>query len=126
MFITFHPNRGRIEEIVARHRPHVAYVHYVASAALVETVVALLPTAAYVHGFQAVCPGLAKYFRMGDSICRLPFSWACFPMHYLRRCSAARDPRTIRALMQKTAALLEAFQRIPRVFIASEYMGGNC
>ena len=114
--------RAQIQDVVTLHRPDVAFVHHVASAVMVETVSALLPTAAYIHGFQAVCPGLAKYFRRGDTVCRLPFSWACFPMHYLRRCSAARDPRTIRALMKKTAGLQQAFRQIRRVFVASEYM----
>ncbi len=76
---------AQVQQVLAAEQPDVAYIHHVASPALVETLAGRLPAVAYVHGFTAVCPGLGKYFRRGDTVCRRPFGWDSAPMHYLRR-----------------------------------------
>lgn len=111
-----------LQRITARERPDVAYIHHVASPALVEVVAKMLPAVAYVHGFAAVCPGLAKYYRRGEQVCQRPFGPGCLPMHYLRRCSAARRPATVLRLMETTKRLRQALQRVPRLLAATPYM----
>jgi len=46
------------------------------------------------------------------------------PMHYLRRCSAARRPSTLARLMRNTASLRQALLRVPRLLAATGYMQG--
>ncbi|MCB9139517.1 MAG: glycosyltransferase family 4 protein [Caldilineaceae bacterium] len=113
---------GGLQDVAAREQPDVAYIHHVASSALVAAVAAMLPAVAYVHGFTAVCPGMAKYFRRGDQVCGRPFGWGCVPMHYLRRCSSARRPSTLARLMQSTEALRQTFLQLPRILVGSRYM----
>lgn len=111
-----------LRHVIAQERPDVAYIHHVASPALVAAVAEALPAVAYVHGFSALCPGLAKYFRRGDAVCQRAFGWGCVPMHYLRRCSAARRPSTLARLMRNTASLRQAFLAVPRLLAATGYM----
>ena len=119
---TGQPVSHTVEAIVRAERPDVAYVHHTSSPEVVQAVSSLLPTVAYVHGFQAVCPGLAKYFRRGDTVCQRPFGWGCVPMHYLRRCSAARHPATLYRLMRRTARLKRAYLSVPRILVATDYI----
>ena len=111
-----------LRQVIEEERPDVAYIHHVASPLLVETVARILPSVAYMHGFAAVCPGLAKYFRRGDEVCQRPFGWGCVPMHYLRRCSAACHPLTLARLLQTAAQLRQAYMGVPRILAATPYM----
>lgn len=111
-----------MERIVEEKQPDVAYLHAVYDPALVARVSTLLPAVAYVHGFHTVCPGLAKFYRRSDVICERPFGLGCIPMIYLRRCSDARDPRTVWRIMRATAEHQAAYQQLPRVLVASNYM----
>lgn len=112
----------RLAQVLAAERPDVAYFHHISSPVLIELLTEHLPSVAYVHGFTAVCPGLGKYFRRGDTVCTRPFGWGCVPMHYLRRCSAARRPSTLARLMRNTAALRQALLRASRFLVGSRYM----
>ncbi len=116
------PRVADLASLIAQERPDVAYIHHVHAPEHVAETARLLPALGYVHGFAAVCPGLAKHFRRGDGICSYPFGWRCFPLHYLRRCSAARHPRTLLRLIQETAQLKAAFSALPRLLVASSYM----
>jgi glycosyltransferase involved in cell wall biosynthesis len=113
---------AQMEKVLGIERPDVAYIHHVSSPALIELLAGRVPAIAYVHGFTAVCPGLGKYFRRGDTVCERPFGWGCVPMHYLRRCSAARRPSTLSRLMSSTAALRQALFKLPRFLVGSRYM----
>lgn len=113
---------AELRRVIAQEQPDVAYIHHVASPALVTAVVESLPAVAYVHGFSALCPGLAKYFRRGDQVCERAFGWGCVPMHYLRRCSAARRPSTLARLMRTAASLRQAYLQAPRLLAATGYM----
>ena len=113
---------AQVQKVLDVEQPDAAYIHHVSSPALIELVGSILPAVAYVHGFTAVCPGLGKYFRHGDVVCERPFGWGCVPMHYLRRCSAARNPRTLARLMRNTAALKRAMLKLPGFLVGSKYM----
>lgn len=117
-----HDAAARLQDIVRRERPDVALVHHVADAAVISALTSTLPTVAYVHGYPALCPGLAKYYRRGDEVCLRAFGWGCFPMHYLRRCSSARNPRTVLRLMAATRRLQGALRRVPQLLVGSRYM----
>ena len=112
----------QVKRVLGFEQPDVAYIHHVSSSELIEVLARMLPAVAYVHGFAAVCPGLGKYFRRDDTVCERPFGWGCVPMHYLRRCSAARNPRTLARLMHNTAALRQALLKLPRFLVGSRYM----
>lgn len=116
------PQTSDLARLIDREQPDVAYIHHVHAPEHVMVVARLLPALGYVHGFAAVCPGLAKHFRRGDAICPYPFGWRCFPLHYLRRCSAARRPRTVLRRIQETSQLQEAYAALPRLLVASNYM----
>lgn len=116
------PYATALNRLIAQEKPDLAYVHHLSQPELLQAVVQQLPTLSYVHGFTAVCPGLAKQFQRGDNICERAFGWGCVPMHYLRRCSAARHPRTLYRLMQKTADLQAALKQCAGWFVASNYM----
>jgi glycosyltransferase involved in cell wall biosynthesis len=109
-------------KVIAAEQPDVAYLHHVSDPALAAAVINAMPTLAYVHGFAAVCPGLGKYFRRGDRVCTHPFGWGCIPLHYLRRCSAARRPSTVLRLLEQTRQLHDALLQAPRVLVAAPYM----
>jgi glycosyltransferase involved in cell wall biosynthesis len=111
-----------VRRVITQERSDVAIIHHVASPVLVETIAQMLPAIACVHGFQAVCPGLCKYFRRGDQVCEQAFGWGCAPMHYLRRCSAARHPVTLGRLMQRTARVRRAYLRVQRMLVSTPYM----
>lgn len=113
---------AQVQQILASEQPDVAYIHHVASPELVETLAERIPAVAYVHGFTAVCPGLGKYFRRGDTVCRRSFGWGCAPMHYLRRCSDARRPSTLARLMRTTTALRSALLHASRFLVGARYM----
>jgi glycosyltransferase involved in cell wall biosynthesis len=116
-----HRLEASIQAIVEEEHPDIAYIHLVSSAKMVSTISRLVPTVAYMHGFQTVCPGLAKYFRRGDEVCTRRFSWMCAPMHYLRRCSAARHPLTLRRLMVHTQMLKKAYMGVTELLVATPY-----
>lgn len=120
----YHPEAvaSYLRSILDSEQLDVAYVHQVTSPEVIAAVTHVLPSIAYMHNVSAICPGLAKYYRRGDRTCTRPYGWGCVPMHYLRRCSAARHPRTLAQLMRKTARLKYAYQQMPRVLVASEYM----
>ena len=109
-------------QVLVCERPDVAYIHHVSSPEVVNIVTQLLPSVAYVHGFNTICPGLAKYFRRGDRVCERAFGWGCIPMHYLRRCSDAQRPSTLVKLMDNTANLRKAFLQVPYLLVATNYM----
>lgn len=113
---------GHMQQVIGAVQPDLAYLHHATGAALITALSARLPTIGYVHGFAPVCPGLGKFFRRTETICTRPFSWACAPLHYVRRCSAARHPLTLRRIMRETALRREAFARLPHLLVASEYM----
>ncbi len=113
---------AQVQRVLEMEQPDVAYIHHVSSPALIEQIRRRLPSAAYVHGFTAVCPGMAKYFRRNDMVCERPFGWGCIPMHYLRRCSAARHPQTLARLMQNTADLRLELRKLPAILVGSQYM----
>ncbi len=112
----------QVQRVLEMEQPDVAYIHHVSSPALIEYIGHRLPGVAYVHGFTAVCPGLGKYYRRGDAVCERPFGWGCVPLHYLRRCSAARHPRTLSRLMGNTSELQQALLKLPRFLVGSHYM----
>lgn len=112
----------QVENVLDVERPDAAYIHHDSSSALIELLASRLPSVAYVHGFSAVCPGLGKFFRRGDQVCEQPFGWGCVPMHYIRRCSAARHPGTLARMMRNTAALKAALLKLPRFLVGSGYM----
>ena len=115
---------AQVQKILQEEQPDLAYIHHVSSPELVDSLAGRLPSVAYVHGFAALCPGLGKYFRRGDVLCERPFSWACAPMNYLRRCSAARDPRTVNRLISRTAHLRQALLKASSFLVGSKYMAG--
>lgn len=114
----------RLEAVIEQEQPAAAFVHHAPDAGLMRAVVERLPAVAYVHGFNAVCPGLGKYFRRGDRACERAFSAGCMPMHYLRHCSAARDPRTVARLMRQTAQEKATLMRAGALLVGSRYMRG--
>lgn len=111
-----------LRQIVSREQPDVALIHHVSSPNLIRALAAQLPTVVYVHGFLAVCPGLAKYYRRGDQVCEQPFGWRCFLWNYSRRCSSARHPATMLRLMKNTAGLKAAYQSVAQLVVGSRYM----
>lgn len=117
-----HDVQVQVAAAVAAERPDVAFIHHLSSVAMIEALMELLPAVAYVHGFQALCPGMAKIHRRGNTVCERPFGWGCFPLHYARRCSAARHPQTIIKLMARTGALQKALLAIDRLFVATSFM----
>jgi len=114
--------RGTIRRIIFQQQPDLIYLHAVYDPRVVADIIELAPAVAYVHGFHTVCPGLAKYFRRGDAICTRAFGWGCVPMIYARRCASARHPRSVWRIMGATAAHKQAYQRLPRILVASNYM----
>lgn len=115
---------AQIQRVLDIERPDVAYIHHISTPGLIDLLAGQLPAVAYVHGFTAVCPGLAKYFRRGDEVCARAFGWGCVPMHYLHHCSAARRPSTLVRLMRNTASLRQAYLRTSRLLVSTAYMQG--
>jgi len=113
---------GMLQRVIEIEQPDVAFIHHVSSSILVEEILRLVPSVAYVHGPYVVCPGLAKYYRRNDRVCERPFGWGCFPMHYLRRCSSAHHPRTVARLMETTSQFKRVYLRLPRLVVATDYM----
>lgn len=115
---------SRLRSILAAEQPDVAYIHQVTAPEVITAVAQALPSVAYVHNVAAICPGLAKYYRLGDQVCQRPFGRGCIPMHYLRRCSDARRLSTLTRLMRDTARLRQAYLAVPRLLAATPYMKG--
>lgn len=115
-------DRAGLDAVLRREQPDVAYVHQVRSPDMLDAIFSSLPAVAYVHGFRAVCPGLGKYYRRGDRVCERASGAGCLPMHYLRRCSAARDPRTVARLMRRAARQKEALLAAKAILVGSAYM----
>lgn len=111
-----------VDGVLQLEKPDVAYIHHVASPEIIMALTRSLPTVAYVHGFAAVCPGLAKYYRRGDEVCSRAFGLGCIPMHYLRSCSAARRPTVLYRLMMTTYKLVQALKTVAKLLVGSHYM----
>ena len=112
----------QLQAAVRDARPDVVLLHHVDNGQVIEVLADQVPTVAYVHGFPAVCPGLAKFYRRNDAVCERAFGWGCFAAHYLYRCSAARNPRTVLRLMAATRHLQAALRKVQRLMVGSEYM----
>lgn len=113
---------AQLESALNIEQPDVAYIHHVSSPDIITSLTAQLPTIAYVHGFSAVCPGLAKFYRRGDVVCERASGLVCMPMHYLRRCSSARNPQTIARLIRAADAFKKALLEASTFFVGSDYM----
>lgn len=113
---------GALGALIEEQRPDVAMVHHLSRPELVRAVGEWLPTAAYVHGFPIVCPGLAKSFRRGDQVCEQAFGWRCFTTNYLRKCSSARNPATMHRLIRHTRKLRDAYASLDHLVVGSDYM----
>ena len=111
-----------LDDLVAEYRPDVAYLHDVYDPDLAAAVVERLPAVAYVHIFYPVCPGLAKLYRRGETICERAYGLGCVPSIYLRRCASARAPWNVYRIMAQTRRHLSVLARVPRVLVASRYM----
>lgn len=114
--------RYRVRQVVEWEQPDIAFIHQVSSVPMIKVVNDLLPTIAYVHSFDSVCAGSGKYHWQNDKICRRKAGWSCLPIHYLCRCSAARDPRTAYRLVAKANELKTVLKRVPRILVASSFM----
>ncbi len=122
-------NRGSADErhqavksVIDAEKPNVAMLHAAYDPAVVVAVTQSIPAIAYVHGFHAACPGLAKYFRRSDQICQRPFGLKCAAMIYARRCCDARHPRSVYRLLRTTARVRKAYKSMRVLLVASQYM----
>lgn len=115
-------DRRQIRAIVQAERPSHLYLHDVYDPILMGELADMAPAIGYVHIFYPVCPGLGKLYHRGDAVCERPFGWGCVPQIYLRRCASAKHPLSVLHILQKTAAFLPVYQRLPRVIVASQYM----
>ena len=52
----------QLQAAVRDARPDVVLLHHVDNGQVIEVLADQVPTVAYVHGFPAVCPGLAKLY----------------------------------------------------------------
>jgi glycosyltransferase involved in cell wall biosynthesis len=112
----------RIQSIVEADRPTLIYLHTVRDPALIAFVCGLAPTTAYIHDFYPVCPGLAKFYRLGQSICTRPYGLGCVPMIYLRRCASAKHPLSVYKIMQNSHHFLAGYKQARKVMVGSTYM----
>ena len=113
-----------VDQLLKRARPDVAYIHYVDDPALVEAVARRVPSVGYAHGFRQVCPGQAKLFHVGDTVCQRRAGAGCAPQIYLRRCCGARDPRSVMRVIKQTLRYRDVFQRLNSVIVSGGYMRG--
>lgn len=112
----------RIEAIIKAERPTVTYLHTTRDPAVIAAVARLGTTIAYMHDFHPVCPGLAKFFPRGQTICTRSYGPGCAAMIYLRRCASARHPRSVYRIMQTPPRYLAAYQQVGKVLVGSSYM----
>lgn len=109
-------------QVIRQERPDLAYLHTIPYPDIVEAAASATPAVAYVHGFLPTCPSQTKFFRRGDQVCHRASGAGCAAMIYLRRCSEARRPATVRALLSQTASIQQAYQRLDHLIVASHYM----
>ncbi|MCI0398593.1 MAG: glycosyltransferase family 4 protein [Chloroflexi bacterium] len=111
-----------IRAIIGQEQPALIYLHSTDRPALIAAIAPLAPTVAYVHDFDPLCPGLAKYYRRGKRICTRPYGLGCAAMIYLRRCASARHPISVYRIMQNTRQHLAIHQELSGLLVASNYM----
>lgn len=114
--------RGEILGLIDRESADVVLLHAIHDPMLIQEVAKAAPIVSYIHNFYPVCPGLIKYFRRGDQLCRRPFGMGCMPMIYLRRCSEARHLVTVINLMIKTWEFQKIHQNLNKIIVGSQYM----
>jgi glycosyltransferase involved in cell wall biosynthesis len=111
-----------IEAIIKEVRPTIIYLHTVRNPAVVAAAARMGTTIAYIHDFEPVCPGLAKFYRRGQRICTRPYGLGCVPMIYLQRCASAKHPLSVYRIMQAPPRYLAAYKQVGKVLVGSSYM----
>jgi len=125
-FVPYSPDpqadRRRILEHIIVENPSVIYLHDVYDPHVIKIAAETGSSVAFVHGFNAVCPGLAKTFRINEAVCERAFGTGCIAQIYLRRCSEAKNPLSVRRIMGRTRDTLGAYSSVSRILVASSYM----
>ena len=111
-----------IKQIVKDNAVDISMLHQVYEPELITATLAVGPTIGYIHNFIPTCPAETKLFRHPDEICTHPFNNKCAALIYFRRCSEARNPLTVRQLLNNKSKIKEAYQSLKHILVASHYM----
>jgi glycosyltransferase involved in cell wall biosynthesis len=111
-----------LEQVIARFRPDIAYIHAVYHPTVVEWVSRRLPAVAYVHGPYLVCPGSAQYLRNRAQVCPYKAGVLCLVHAQTERCCWGRNPLAHVRLLRRVRAFVKAYRQVRHVFVGSRYM----
>lgn len=116
------PDLASLKRVMDSIQPDFVMIHSVYDPSMIAYIGENLPSAAYMHGFYPVCPGLAKYFRRTDTICTRPFGAGCAIKIYTHRCASARRPDNVAKIIRQTSAYQKAYKNVKQILVATHYM----
>ncbi|MCP4421394.1 MAG: glycosyltransferase family 4 protein [Chloroflexi bacterium] len=111
-----------LAKTIHRERPTIIYLHAVYDWVTILTAKPYAPTIAYAHGFASVCPGLGKFHRRNDTICKRPFGIGCISTIYWQRCASARRPDNVYRIIRNTKIYQDAYKQLDGIIVGSTYM----
>lgn len=115
-------NAENLESLLKTGRPDRIFINTPVPLPWLAPASRQAPTFAYIHDFHPVCPGLAKFLRTSAHICTRPMGLGCVPQIYIQRCASARHPASVRQILAQSGAALQAYQNLPHLLVASEFM----
>ncbi len=111
-----------LNNVIAKFRPDVAYLHGVYHPGVVNLIAGRLPTVAYVHAPYPVCPGSAQYLRNRAQVCPHSAGLICLVNAQRERCCWGRNPIKHVRLLAQVHAHVKAYQRVRTVLVGSHFM----
>lgn len=111
-----------LEDLIAKFRPDVAYLHAVYHPALVSWVAERLPSVAYIHAPYPVCPGSAQYLRRSTKVCPHTAGVICLINAQIEKCCWGRHPVKHLRLLQRTREFTQAHYKLQKIIVGSEFM----
>jgi glycosyltransferase involved in cell wall biosynthesis len=111
-----------IDNVIARFKPDVAYIHAVYNPHLVSWIARRIPSVAYIHGPYPVCPGSSQYLRRHSRVCPERAGLICLRTAQTERCCWGRNPIKHLRLLSRVNAFKQAHRQVKFMLVGSQFM----
>ncbi len=108
----------RLQEILHREKPDVAYVHNILHPKVATELVNSLPTVFIHYTHDLYCPAGSKLLQRSGRICPYPAGAICFIQAFLERCQSRRPNVLVQNYLRMQRAQLWA-RHVNRIIVSS-------
>ena len=110
------------DNVIAKFRPDVAYLHGVYHPGIVNLIAGRLPTVAYVHAPYVVCPGSAQYLYRRAAICPHRAGLICLLNAQTENCCWGHNPIKHIQFLSRVKSFTHAYEQVGAVLVGSGFM----